>query len=112
MSPEEYVQSHAQALKPGQGRVKLHLCCLITAWPLASYLLSLRVSLLTRKIGIENLRGSIVRINRNGVVSMVTVSAAPSEVWAVSKFLSHCDPSPILLWLAGGLADHHWSICF
>lgn len=75
MSTEGNVQSHAQASKPGQERVKLHICCLTTVWPLESYLLSLRVSLLTRKIGIENLRGKIVRINRNSVVSMVTVSA-------------------------------------
>lgn len=67
---------------------------------LASSLLSLRLSLLARKMGIENLSGSVVRINRHCVVS--TVGAADSAAQAASTLSSRREPHPCY---SAGLVD-------
>ena len=56
-----------------------------------SYLLSRRFSLLTRKMGIENLPGSVVRINRHSAVG--TAGAAPSTAQAVCTLSPMVNPT-------------------
>ena len=88
--------------------------CFVSAKALAGFvplslLIFLFIYFLTRKMGIENLPGSVVRINRHSAVG--TAGAAPSTAQAACTLSPMVNPTHASR-LGHGLADHHQSIGF